>query len=126
MTEGYPPDSILYGPALAKAQTMAAKRRSADDFFPCPHCGADVPVGATFCRECGASEGAGWGEEEWSEDDFSGGYSAEDDFDYDEYLRREFPEKAERRAEMSPRAAFFALVAVLLIVSLLLWSLGSW
>ncbi|MCR4413322.1 MAG: zinc ribbon domain-containing protein [Thermoguttaceae bacterium] len=106
---------------------MAAKRRPTDDFFPCPHCGADVPAGARFCRQCGASDESGWGEEAWSDVESPGGYSAEDDdFDYDEFVRREFPDQAERPAEMSARAAFLTLVAVLVIVSLLLWSLGLW
>ena len=30
------------------------------DMFECPHCGADVPVGAKVCRECGSDAGTGW------------------------------------------------------------------
>ncbi len=105
---------------------MAAKRRPTDDFFPCPHCGADVPAGARFCRQCGASDESGWGEEDRWEADFSGGYAPGDEFDYDEFVRREFPDQAERPAAMSAKAALVTLVVVLVIVSLLLWSLGLW
>lgn len=43
-------------------------------FFECPHCGEDVPVGAKVCRECGASDDAGW-----NDDDF--GDSWHDDYE---------------------------------------------
>ncbi|MHC4894321.1 MAG: hypothetical protein ACYTFV_13410 [Planctomycetota bacterium] len=38
-------------------------RRKERPTFPCPNCSADVPVGATFCRECGSDETTGWSEE---------------------------------------------------------------
>ena len=56
---------------------------SNDDWFSCHHCGAALPVTATYCRECGASAESGWNDGELDED---GG----DDFDYDEYVSREF------------------------------------
>jgi hypothetical protein len=34
------------------------------EIFECPHCGADVPVGARACRECGSDAGTGWQESE--------------------------------------------------------------
>ncbi len=30
------------------------------DGFECPHCGADVAVGARVCRECGCDASTGW------------------------------------------------------------------
>jgi hypothetical protein len=50
-----------------------------------------VPAGAQFCRECGASEDSGW-----NDDTDTDAYSddSEDDFDYDDYIRREFPDQA--------------------------------
>ncbi|MEM7331646.1 MAG: zinc ribbon domain-containing protein [Chloroflexota bacterium] len=33
------------------------------DYFICPECGADVPVGAHFCPECYSDEETGWSEE---------------------------------------------------------------
>jgi hypothetical protein len=64
----------------------------APDDFACPHCGAEVPAGSTFCRNCGASEDSGWD----SDHDFqeaAGGYDQDDEFDYQAYLAREFPDQ---------------------------------
>lgn len=66
-------------------------RNRADEYFECPHCGANVLVSAKFCRECGADDQSGWsddGEHYDSEAD------AEDDFNYDEFVQREFPDQA--------------------------------
>ena len=52
----------------------------------CPNCGADVPRKALACPECGSDHETGWR-------DFgaSSGYdSPEDEFDYDEALKKEF------------------------------------
>lgn len=32
--------------------------------FECPHCGADVMIGAKVCRECGSDAGTGWQRED--------------------------------------------------------------
>jgi len=74
---------------------MAKRRPDSDDYFICPCCGAEVRVGAKFCRECGASDDFGWDEEGggW-DDDTRAGDAAEDDFDYDEFVAREFPDRA--------------------------------
>ena len=50
---------------------------------PCPHCGALLSEEAGFCRICGSSDSDGWSEH-------SGLSDAEDDFDYDEFVQREF------------------------------------
>lgn len=67
-----------------------AGRRTPAEAFPCPHCGADVPLGRRSCPHCGASESDGWsaagdfGEPDaWSEDS---------EFDYDSFVQREFGE----------------------------------
>jgi hypothetical protein len=98
------------------------RKRQANDYFHCPHCGARVAAGAASCRECGASDESGWGEPEWNED--SAGYNEDDDFDYDDYLRREFPENAPRRSakEQSKRLAAILIVG-LLCLAFLLWAL---
>lgn len=64
-----------------------------DDYFLCPHCGAEVAAGASFCRECGASDESGWQDDGTLYDD-DDGYSEDDGFDYDEFIRREFPDHA--------------------------------
>ena len=91
-------------------------KRIQGDSFHCPHCGAEVSAGAAFCRACGASEDSGWDGDAWTEDEDA------DDFDYDEYLAREFPETAPPR--LPPlRQRIFALVAALLCLAILLWTL---
>ena len=53
----------------------------------CPVCGEDVPRGATACPECGADERSGWREDA----DESGGLDLPDEeFNYDEFVEREF------------------------------------
>ena len=54
----------------------------------CPVCGEDVPRGALACPECGADHRSGWREEAAVYD--GAGLPDEGDFDYDEYVAREF------------------------------------
>jgi hypothetical protein len=52
----------------------------------CPHCGAEVPAKARACPECGSDEQTGW-----AEDAATGTLDLPDDqFDYQDYLKREF------------------------------------
>jgi ssDNA-binding Zn-finger/Zn-ribbon topoisomerase 1 len=53
----------------------------------CPVCGEDVPNGAVACPECGADHNSGWREELESYDATG---LPEEDFDYNEFVRREF------------------------------------
>jgi len=80
------------------------------EYFECPHCGALVPVDAPACRACGSDAETGWSE------DAGLGCDAEDDFDYDEFLRREFPEAA----DISSRQAVLRWVLVILVTVLCL------
>jgi uncharacterized membrane protein YvbJ len=91
-------------------------RKPSEDWFACPCCGAEVACGASFCRQCGASEDSGWGDET---DD----YGEDDDFDYDEFVRREFPEHAPPGTKYPPRKVLMAILVVLLCIALLLWTL---
>jgi len=52
----------------------------------CPNCGAAVPCAARACPECGADEATGWSEAAES----SGLNLPDNEFDYGEYVRREF------------------------------------
>ena len=84
-------------------------KHRAEEFFPCPHCGADVPVSAQFCRECGADERSGWSndaDDDYAEDD------PEDDFDYDDFVRREFPDQAQ------PAPKNLGLIVIVLLLCL--------
>jgi uncharacterized membrane protein YvbJ len=59
----------------------------------CPVCGADVPRRARACPECGADETTGWSEDAQSQSlDLP-----DDNFDYDEFVKREFEGKPARR-----------------------------
>ena len=52
----------------------------------CPNCGAEVPRNARACPECGSDENTGW-----SEDAKADGLDLpEENFDYDQYVKREF------------------------------------
>jgi len=52
----------------------------------CPNCGANVPPRARACPECGADEETGW-----SEAADTGRLGLPDDnFDYDDFVKREF------------------------------------
>ncbi|MCR4290360.1 MAG: zinc ribbon domain-containing protein [Candidatus Scalindua sp.] len=33
------------------------------DFFDCPNCGAEVPIKAKSCPDCGSDEKTGWSED---------------------------------------------------------------
>jgi len=52
----------------------------------CPNCGAAVPPNARACPGCGADDETGW-----SEEAHAGGLDLPDEeFDYDDYVKREF------------------------------------
>ncbi len=77
--------------------------------FPCQHCGETVAAGARFCRACGADEQT-WAEGAdeavaWSEPD--------DEFDYHDYLRREFSDDA------APRPPFDRIKKTILVLVLI-------
>ena len=73
----------------------------------CPVCGTEVQARARACPECGADERSGWREIEF----------AEDSFDYQEFLAREFGQE-KPRAGLHPLWWITALI--LLAGSLLL------
>ena len=105
---------------------MGKRPGKAHEFFRCPNCGADVPESAKFCRQCGASDDSGWGENDdsWSSDGVGSGYSPDDDFDYDEYIAREFPDQAgPRPGHGVKRWAMAVLVAIVVAAFLaMVWS----
>ena len=56
----------------------------------CPNCGAEVPPKARACPECGADEATGWSEAAHA----SGLDLPDEDFDYNDFVKREFGGKS--------------------------------
>ena len=85
----------------------------------CPNCGAEIPRDAKACPECGSDEETGWSETAYA----SHLGLPDEDFDHDEFVKREFgPEPVKPRG-----IAWFWWVAALLVVAgmLLLWLNGQ-
>ncbi len=59
----------------------------------CPHCGADLPKNARVCPACGSDENTGWSEAAAS----SGLDLPDEDFNYEEFVSREFSPKIKPR-----------------------------
>ena len=81
----------------------------------CPHCGAEVPCHAKACPECGSDEKTGWSEDARAQ-------SLElpsEEFDYDEFVQREFG-----KPKRSSRQIFWWLVAVALVIGSVFLLLG--
>ena len=74
----------------------------------CPNCGANVPREAKACPECGSDEQTGWSEETHVD----GIDLPDDNFDYDDFVKREFEGKTP-----VPRGMhwFWWLVAVIIL-----------
>ena len=53
----------------------------------CPVCKEEVPPGALACPECGADHNSGWREDV---DAYAGVDLPDDDFNYDDFVKREF------------------------------------
>lgn len=86
----------------------------------CPNCGADLPKNAKVCPECGSDEKTGW-----SSDAHTGGLELpeEDDFNYDEFVEREFSEKK----NLVPHGIhwFWWVVAIIVVLALLMPLIAS-
>jgi hypothetical protein len=89
-----------------------------DDYFLCPHCGAELPPSARSCPECGSDEETGWSEDAdtWRAGAPTG-YADDDGFDYEEFLRREF---GRRRPWYGDRKRLLRLVVALVLGAALL------
>lgn len=81
--------------------------------FHCPHCDAVVKVGARVCRSCGATEDCGWNEEgDWDTD-------LDDEFDYDEFVAREFPDQLDPESRNTGNRSWLPIVILALIATIL-------
>lgn len=81
----------------------------------CPNCGAEVPRHARACPECGSDERTGWSEEAAA----SGLDLPEENFDYKDFVKREF-------GTASPVARgvhwFWWVVAILIVAAFLFFA----
>lgn len=81
----------------------------------CPNCGAEVPARAKACPECGSDPETGWSDEARYE---GLGIDTEANFDYDEFVRREFAgEKPKRRNGL----LWFVTAIIVILGFVLLW-----
>lgn len=92
--------------------------RPAPASFDCPHCGAVVAANAKMCRSCGSDASCGWNDES-----FDDVYGEQDDFDYDSFVAREFPDHADVKPDAGRSWVKFVMLLVLIsmLFSLLLY-----
>jgi hypothetical protein len=81
----------------------------------CPHCGAEVPAKAKACPECGSDERTGWSERAHTE---RLGLP-DDEFDYDEFVKEEFGNKAKSRMKPLGISWLWWAVAIVVLLALL-------
>ncbi|MBZ0154410.1 MAG: zinc-ribbon domain-containing protein [Planctomycetes bacterium] len=89
---------------------MSAKKKPRREIFECPHCGADVSLGARSCRECGSDATTGWLDEQ--EIDYTG-------VDLPDGYR----DPAQSDFVAAKRPLWVVVVALLLVGLLLVWLL---
>ncbi len=89
----------------------------------CPVCGEDVPPKSLSCPECGSCHKTGWKEDA---DVYDGLDLPDDEFDYDDFVSREFGTKDRnvKPAGMSPLWWFTAILLFIILLVGLLRSAG--
>lgn len=89
--------------------------------FVCPNCGGEVRIGSIGCPHCGSDDQTGWSDEaETAALDLPGGYSGEDAFDYDRFVREEFGTRPSRRKlSRALREVLIGMVVTLIGVAVL-------
>ena len=81
----------------------------------CPNCGTAVPSGVRACPECGADEETGWSDEAHAQ----GLGIPDEDFDYEEFVEREF---CEENTSLKPQGLlwFWWIVGLGLLTALIM------
>jgi len=82
----------------------------------CPVCGAEVPPSVHACPECGADDTTGWNEERAVYDGLD---LPDDEFDYDEYLKKEFGGAAKPGSKPNRLLAWLGLTGLALAALIL-------
>lgn len=83
----------------------------------CPVCGEWVPRGVAACDDCGACERSGWKTESSS---YDGTDLPDENFDYDDFIRREFGVSTSPGSASLSKEQFWRLVAAILLVVIVL------
>ncbi len=78
----------------------------------CPVCGEWVYKGAAACEECGACEKSGWS----GNTDADGLDLPDEDFDYDDFVAREFGGRESKKPQISNIWWWAALLVLLALV----------
>lgn len=92
-----------------------AKRRP--EYFRCPHCDGKVRIGAAACPHCGSDNDTGWSEDA----DVDAHYGEDDDFDYDDFVASEFPDREAPFQRVRGVNRFWQAIAIILIL-IFAWS----
>lgn len=89
----------------------------AEEYFICPGCGADVKVGSSGCAKCNDLDP--W---ELEDDDqiYDGLDLPDDDFDYDEFVEKEFGDGIPKHG----MSLVWWVTGVILLIAFLFWILG--
>lgn len=96
------------------------KKGGKPQWFHCPNCGEEVRTDWKACPACGSDEETGWKQDYAGEGDASTeglANDSDDDFDYDEYVAREFPDTFQPKP--NPRQFWGWLFLVLALIGLL-------
>jgi hypothetical protein len=80
----------------------------------CPNCGADVPRNSRACPECGSDHETGWADHAYA----SKLDLPDPEFNYDEFVEKEFGEP-KRIPEGISR--FWWVVAIVVLLAIVLW-----
>lgn len=88
----------------------------------CPNCGEWVPRGALACDECGSCAKSGWNDEA----QLDGLDLPSDDFDYHDFIAREFGDQESSQGRLQSSEKLWKGVALVLVIVLLLsWLLSG-
>jgi len=72
------------------------------DFFVCSHCGAEVPVSKSICKQCGSEDSTGWSDKANPFASEPPEFNDPSDFDYQKAVEAEFGGGSDNRKTAFP------------------------
>jgi hypothetical protein len=87
----------------------------------CPVCDHDVPRGALACPECGADHNSGWREDAENNDGLD---LPDEQFDYEQFVQREFRETRFRPDGI--KTIWWITAIVIIVVSVVMFIVANW